>query len=63
MGVERQVDQAVIIKVDDAVVVEIAVEPVGAAVVDAGVGARVVIEVYDAVQIRVAIPRVFHEHG
>src|SRR5688572_1111564 len=55
LGVERLVDQRVVVEVDDVVVVEVAVEPPGASVVEAAVGAGVVVEVHGAVQIGITV--------
>jgi len=54
LRIERKINQRVIVEVDHAVVIEVAVEPSGAIVVEAGVDARVVVEVDQAVEVGVA---------
>src|SRR3954451_10509408 len=55
LNVERPVDQRVVIEVNLAIAVEIAVEPAGAVLVEAGVDAAVVVEVDLAVEVGVAV--------
>src|SRR5688572_31496133 len=60
MCVEREIDQRIIIEIDRATVIEIAVQPAGPIVEESGVDATVIIEVYRAAEIGVAEIRVLH---
>src|SRR5688572_3598575 len=59
LGVEREVDQRIVVEVDGAVPVEVAVEPAGATEVEATIRPRVVVEVHHTIEVRVAIVGVF----
>src|SRR5688500_10507268 len=58
LRVEREVDQRVVVKVDHVVIVEVPIYPAGAGVDKAVVGARVVVEVDDTIEIGIAVMRV-----